>query len=108
MTERLRPDGLREAIDTARVVTDNRTDFEVYMDVARKLVRAKLEPHLSELAVSDERKKQIVELESFSRAQPAHLRNASVAEPIGLISMLDEIGVLQTSEDPDASPSIRP
>lgn len=91
MTERIRPTEFRDAMDIARAVTDDRTEFDVYMNIARKLVRAELRTPLSELSVSDRHKRQIVEAEAYSRAQPAHLRDASTYEPTELLSMLDKL-----------------
>jgi len=83
----------------ARAVTDDRTEFDVYLAVARKIVRAELGAQLYELPISDTHKTQIVEAEVYSKAQPAHLRDASVYEPTELLTMLDAVGVFQHSDD---------
>ena len=95
MLERNRPTDLPEALDIARIVTDDRTDFDVYLDVARRLVKSRLSNQLSELAISEAHKKEIIEAEAYAMAQPAHLHDASVYEPIVLATMLDGIGVLK-------------
>jgi hypothetical protein len=94
MTKRDRPTSFIEAVDIARVVTDNRTEFDVYLDVARRLSQSRLIAQLSELAISDAHKKQLVEAEAYSIAQPAHLADAGSYKPDSLVRLLEEISVL--------------
>ncbi len=80
------------ARDATRVET--RTEFEIYLDVARKIVRAELSKILEIVPIDDIHKEQVIEAQAFSRAQAAHLSDNSgqrVRQPIEILSMLEKI-----------------
>ncbi len=93
-----RPTDFREAMDIARLATDPRDNFEVYQDVARRVVQKALGTKLNGLPISEDHKRQIIEAEAYSRAQPVHLHDAAVYQPNELLKMLEELGVIGIAE----------
>lgn len=73
----------------ARKATDPRSEFDVYMDLARRLVKRDLSEELKDFPGSDADKEQLMEMEAYKLAQPAHLTDVSTYEPANLLGMLE-------------------
>lgn len=101
MTNRERPTEFREAMDIARSVTDSREGFEVYLDVARRVIQGKIGQKVDELPISKAHKTELIQAEAYSTAQPAHLRDSSTNQPAELLSMLDQLGVFGSPDISD-------
>lgn len=91
-----KPTSYRGAMLVARDVTrvETRTEFEIYLDVARKIVRSELSKILEIVPIDDIYKEQVIEAQAFSRAQAAHLSDnggRQVRQPVELLSMLERL-----------------
>lgn len=95
-----KPTQFKDAMSAAREYTvtsteepDDRTEFDVYLAVAERVVRGTLGSTLEAIPISDTQKKELVGSATYALAQPAHLKDASIYEPNELVEMLDGLGV---------------
>nr|WP_281720504.1 hypothetical protein [Nitrosomonas nitrosa] len=95
-----KPESYRAAMLVARDATrvDTRTEFEVYLDVSRKVARLELAPTLDIVPLDEVHKKQAIEARAFARAQAAHLSDNGRQpedkvgrQPVQLLTLLEQL-----------------
>lgn len=103
------PETVSEAMQIAREFTnagteqDQRTTFDVYLDLARIGAHVDIGPSLKDVPISDSHKKDILECAAYDAAQPAHLEDASANKPTHLIDMLNKLGAINLAIATDMS-----
>lgn len=77
---------------------DERTDFDVYLDLARILKCIELGPMLEKMPISEARRQEVIAAEAYALAQPAHLKDASIYEPLWLDRIMQRIPEASASQ----------